>query len=221
MNGIRPKKTLLTAGLLSLAVLPAAGTASAQNPNSQDLSLEARPNPAVAGQSVVLSGRLKGKDKENQTVVLQGAPFPFTPFNTNVATTRTNSGGNYSFTRRPQLNTLYRTRVGNLNSPNVTVQVRRRVSLFVSDSTPRRGQIVRFSGRACPQGDGRIVSIQKRTSTGSFRTVRRTRLREASRCSVYSKRLRIFTDGVFRAVVAADASHLRGFSRTRGLDAHR
>ena len=65
------------------------------------------------------------------------------------------------------------------------------------------------------------MSIQRRTSTGTFATVRRTRLRAASRCSVYSRRLRVFRDGTFRVVVAADASHARGFSRTRSLDAHR
>jgi hypothetical protein len=80
---------------------------------------------------------------------------------------------------------------------------------------------VRFSGRSCPQHDGALVSIQKRTSTGGWRTVRRTRLREASRCSVYSRRLRVFHDGTFRAVVAAEASRARGFSRTRTADAHR
>jgi hypothetical protein len=153
-------------------------------------------------------------------VSLDGAPYPYTSFANNIATTTTSSNGEFSFTRRPRLNTRYRVRVGNL-SATTTVLVRQRVSLFLSDSTPRRGQIVRFSGRSCPTHDGAVVSIQKRTSTGSFRTVRRTRLREASRCSVYSRRLRIYTDGVFRTVVARDADHARGFSRRRSADAHR
>jgi hypothetical protein len=221
------KKIIAAAAILAAVVVPAAAGAAPGNGNgngnnsTQTLTLKPTPNPVVAGRSVVLSGQLKGPNHSGKTVTLGGAPYPFTPFNNNVATTVTNSAGNYAFTRKPQLNTLYRTRVGGVSSPNVTVLVRRRVSLRLSDYTPRRGQIVRFSGRACPTGDGLIVSIQRKTSTGSYRTVRRTRLQAATRCSVYSRSLRIFRDGRFRAVVAADPSHLRGFSRSRVADAHR
>jgi hypothetical protein len=219
------KKIIAAAGILAAVAVPATAGAAPGNGNgnnsSQTLTLKATPNPVVAGRSVVLSGQLKGPNHAGRTVALGGAPYPFTPFNNNVATTVTDAAGNYAFTRRPQLNTLYRTHVGGVNSPNVTVLVRRRVSLRLSDYTPRRGQIVRFSGRACPTGDGLIVSIQRKTSTGSYRTVRRTRLQEATRCSVYSKRLRVYHDGRFRTVVASDASHVRGFSRSRVADAHR
>ena len=217
------KKIIAAAGILAAAAVPAAAGAAPGNGNNSTptLTLKATPNPVVAGRSVALSGQLKGPNHDAKTVTLGGAPSPFTPFDHNLATTVTNAAGNDAFTRRPQLNTLYRTRVGGVSSPNVTVLVRRRVSLRLSDYTPRRGQVVRFSGRACPTGDGLIVSIQRKTSTGSYRTVRRTRLQAATRCSVFRKRLRIFRDGRFRAVVAADASHLRGFSRSRVADAHR
>ncbi|MCA1702832.1 MAG: hypothetical protein LC808_05995, partial [Actinobacteria bacterium] len=188
---------------------------------AQELSLGAAPNPIVLDRGTVLSGRLKGTNKVGRTVTLDGAPHPFTSFTNNIATTTTSASGDFSFTRRPRLHTRYRVRVGNLFSPGVTVLVRQRVSLFLSDRTPRRGQLVRFSGRSCPAHDGAVVSIQKRTSTGGWRTVRRTRLREASRCSVYSRRLRVYTDGTFRTVVASDADHARGFSRRRSADAHR
>jgi hypothetical protein len=218
---------LLIAGALTVAiVLPAAAQANHKSGhqggsgNAETLSLGATPNPLVFGRSTVLSGRLTGNNKAGRTVHLDGAPYPYTSFVNDIATTTTGPNGGFSFARRPSLNTRYRVRVGALSS-STTVLVRQRVSLFLSDSTPRRGQLVRFSGRSCPTHDGAIVSIQKRTSTGSFRTVRRTRLRDASRCSVYSRRLRIFTDGVFRTVVARDADHARGFSRRRSVDAHR
>jgi hypothetical protein len=183
--------------------------------------LTATPNPVVFGRRTILAGQLKGKNNSGRAVTLQGAPHPFTSFNNNVATTTTDSAGKFSFARRPGLHTQYRVNIGGLLSPTVTVLVRQRVSLFLSDRTPRSGQRVRFSGRSCPTHDGAVVSIQKRTSTGSWRTVRRTRLREASRCSVYSRRLRVFHDGTFRSVVARDADHARGFSRLRSADAHR
>ncbi len=175
----------------------------------------------VFGSATRLSGRLTGGNNGGRPVILQGARHPFTAFNNSVATATTNSAGRYSFTRSPRLHTRYRVSIDGALSPLVTVLVRQRVSLYLSDSTPRRGQLVRFSGRSCPQHDGRTVSIQKRTSTGGWRTVRRTRLREARRCSVYSRRLRIFSDGTFRTVVASDADHARGFSRLRSADAHR
>ena len=184
-------------------------------------SLTTTPNPVVFGSRTVVAGQLKGQNNSGRVVTLQGAPHPFTNFNNNVATATTDSAGKFSFTRRPRLHTQYRVSIGGLLSPTVTVLVRQRVSLFLSDRTPRSGQLVRFSGRSCPTHDGSVVSIQKRTSTGSWRTVRRTRLRDASRCSVYSRRLRIFHDGTFRTVVARDADHARGFSRRRTADAHR
>jgi len=188
---------------------------------AEALSLGAAPNPIVLGRGAVLSGRLNGPNKAGRIVTLRGAPHPFTSFTNNIATTTTDAAGNYSFTRRPGLHTRYGVRVGAILSPTVTVLVRQRVSLRLSDRTPRRGQLVRFSGRSCPTHDGAVVSIQKRTSTGGWRTVRRTTLRDSSRCSVYSKRLRIYSDGTFRTVVARDADHARGFSPRRSADAHR
>jgi hypothetical protein len=218
-------KLLLVVPLAAAAAVPIAAEAhhqpGHQGGGGQQPSLTAAPNPVVFGSATTLSGRLTGANNSGRTVTLQGASHPFTSFNNNVASTTTNNAGRYSFTRRPRRHTRYRVNIGGALSPTVTVLVRQRVSLYLSDRTPRRGQLVRFSGRSCPQHDGRTVSIQKRTSTGGWRTVRRTRLREARRCSVYSRRLRVFNDGTFRTVVAADADHARGFSRLRSADAHR
>jgi len=220
-------RIFLIATAISVAVvLPAAAEANHKPGHqggpgaSEQLSLGAKPNPIVFGRATVVSGRLTATNKAGRTVTLDGAPYPYTSFANNIATTTTSANGDFSFTRKPRLNTRYRVRVGNLFSPTTTVLVRQRASFFLSDSTPRRGQLVRFSGRSCPTHDGAVVSIQKRTTTGSFRTVARTRLREASRCSVYSRRLRIYKDGVFRTVIARDADHARGFSRRRSVDAH-
>ena len=214
----------LSAALAAVA-LPVAAEANhkAGHPGgtAQQPSLSAAPNPVVFGRDTVLSGRLQGGNNAGRVATLQGAPHPFTSFNNNVASATTDSSGRYSFTRRPRVHTRYRVSIGGVLSPTVTVLVRQRVSLYLSDRTPKRGQLVRFSGRSCPQHDGATVSIQKRTSTGGWRTVRRTRLREATRCSVYSRRLRIYRDGTFRTVVASHDDHARGFSRSRSVDAHR
>jgi plastocyanin len=93
------------------------------------------------------------------------------------------------------------------------------VSLQVSDATPTSGEGVRFFGSVRPQQDGRLVRLQRRTRRGSYITVRRIRLRDAGTSrSKFSKRLRVFRDAVFRARLAADATHKAGTSRTRRLN---
>jgi plastocyanin len=90
------------------------------------------------------------------------------------------------------------------------------VTLRISDSTPARGQRVRFFGSVRPERDGRLVQLQRRRRGGSFRTVERIRLRDAGAGrSRYSKRLRVRSSAVFRARVPADADHEAGTSRTR------
>jgi plastocyanin len=93
------------------------------------------------------------------------------------------------------------------------------VTLRVDDPRPRRGQRVRFFGSVRPPHDGRIVRLQKRVGGGRYRAVGRARLRDAGDArSRYSRRLRIFRDGVYRARVPADADHLTGTSRRRRVD---
>ncbi len=189
-----------------------------------DLTIAAQPNPTVFRRATVISGRLKGPDNAGKTVTLR--EFPFGIGAKNVAITTTDAKGDYAFTRRPALNTSYQAftpgavTYGTVVSQAVLVKVRIRIGLRVSDRTPRVGQLVRFRGVACPAHKGLGVRIQRRTPKGTFRTVRRTTLRAAPRCSAYSRRFRIFRDGVYR-VTADDRDHARGFSRTRFLNTPR
>ncbi|MEX2253730.1 MAG: hypothetical protein WD649_06210 [Thermoleophilaceae bacterium] len=187
--------------------------------NTPSIDIGARPDTTIFRGSTIISGRRRGADNANKVVTLRGDQYPFGGGSV-VASTRTDNGGRYSFTRRPTKNTLYRVASGNLLSALIRVNVRIRMSLVLSDYTPRVGQRVRFRGRACPTHDGLTVKIQKRTATGSFRTIRRTRLRPARRCSIYSRRIRLFRDNTFR-VTADDRDHARGFSLTDTVNVHR
>jgi hypothetical protein len=63
------------------------------------------------------------------------------------------------------------------------------------------------------------VRLQRRGSGGRYRTIARTKLRDAGNDrSTYSRRLRVFRDGTYRARVPADADHLAGTSRRRRVD---
>ena len=68
----------------------------------------------------------------------------------------------------------------------------------VSDRTPRAGQRVRFFGTAAPQHDGRNVTIQRQTPTGTWKTVARTRLQDAGdERSKFGHRLRVRRDAIY------------------------
>ncbi len=108
------------------------------------LSIAAKPATTVFQGATVISGRLQDQNKGGRTVVLVADEYPFTGGYA-FATTKTDNNGSYSFTRRPARNTLFRAAVGSLRSAALVVNVRIRMSLSVSDSTPRVGQRVRFS----------------------------------------------------------------------------
>jgi hypothetical protein len=209
-------------GLLVLGLIPVGASAHHKPGHTQGggqqgpLSITARPNPIVYGGSTVISGRLTGQKNGGQTISLRSDPYPFAALG-NVATTTTASNGNYSLTQKPLVNTRFQVRQGGTDSGVILVGVRIRTGLSVSDRTPGRGEVVRFSGRACPEHDGALVRIQKLTRRG-WVTVRRTRLRDAPRCSVYSRGVPVYRDGTYRATVRGDADHLSGISRRRSLD---
>jgi len=224
------RKLGLITALGLAALLPAAAPAhhkpghTGGGGNQGNLSLGADPNPVVFGRTAALAGRLTGPNNSGQTITLQRDRFPYEGTFVTGATATTNSAGYFSFTGRPPVNTRYRVRRGGVLGPTVTVGVRIRVSRRVSDATPRRGQRIRFRGRACPQHDGALVGIQRFSGTlRRYRTIRRTRLRNivGSRCSRYSRRFRVFRDGTYRVKVRTPhGDHLSGFSRRRRIDVH-
>jgi hypothetical protein len=228
---------LAVSGLaLALALVPvAAAQQPPDKPKNQPkpptgvpaLTIGAKPAPIVFSGTTTLSGRLSGTSSDGGTVIRleqdDSRPYgdSYKPAGA-VATTANN--GNYTFALKPLLNTQYR--VVAQASPPVTspaklVLVRTLVGFKLADQTPRRGALVTFSGSVFPAHDGRPVSIQKRSPSGSFITVSRTTLRDAGTAkSTYSRRLRIFRDGVYRVKVAGDADHINGFSSQRTVTVH-
>ncbi|HEX8648481.1 MAG TPA: hypothetical protein VF715_16430 [Thermoleophilaceae bacterium] len=227
---MRIKPVIASCALASLAFATAAVAdhKPGHNPGqgSADVTIAAT-SPIVWGKSSVVNGSVRGAGA-GVLVDLQADPFPYsdTEF-VKEATVPTDAKGDYRFAPLTRLNTRYR--VVAQTSPPVTstiatVLVRIRVKVSVSDSTPKRGSLVTFSGSACPQHDGNLVYLQRRTSTGGYGTVARTKLVDAGdTCSKYSRRLRVFSDGVYRVKVSSggDGDHVAGVSRTVSLDAHR
>lgn len=192
---------------------------------SPALTIAAKPTLITFGRSATVSGRLTGSNHGNRPVGLQRNPWPFRAF-VNARVTRTASNGSYSFTVRPARHTRYRTVTPQpatiydtlLRSPEVLILVRLRVGIRLSDSTPRRGQRVRFFGSVAPKHNGRKVFIQRRRRDGRWRTVARTVTRNAAgNRSRYSKRVRIVRSGAYRVRVRGHADHRTGTSRRRAI----
>jgi plastocyanin len=97
--------------------------------------------------------------------------------------------------------------------------VRPEVTFRVSDSDPRAGRRIRLFGSVRPALDGQRVQIQRRTRTGSWKTIATVELRDAGEeRSRFGVRLRVFRDSVFRARVPADAGHESATSRRKRVD---
>lgn len=209
-------------------MVPFAGADAAKPPKPpkpNQVSLTSSSPLITFGHHDTLSGQLKG-GKAGVPVQLQQERAPFTSGFKNVrgASTTTDNQGKFSFTVQPSVSTKYRAVAKaspTATSPELTLPVRFKVTLRLSDYTPARGQRVRFAGIVAPAHDGATVYIQRRTSTGSYRTVRRALLHHTSgNFSRYSKRIRITAGGVFRARVLKDALHATGTSHAKREHVH-
>jgi hypothetical protein len=213
-------RSLLTGAAALVAALALAATGEAQKPpKAGSVTLDASSAQITFSTPVTLTGKVKGA-KAGVLVTLERRATTQTAF-TAAATATTDNSGSYSFTQRPGRNTVYRVTAGTTppaTSPEVTTAVAPLVGLRVSDTTPSKGQRVRFRGTVRPAHDGRRVAVQRKRADGTWVVVRRPRLRDAgSSFSRYSTRIRVRRTGTYRTVIAAHADHVEGVSRERVL----
>src|SRR3954454_6986830 len=216
-----------------VCALPFAATAAKpskppKSPGPTSLTLAARPATVTYGSTATLSGTLKGPGHASKTVALQRNPYPFKAFKT-VGVTHTDSKGAYHFVVRPARHTRYRTITPApatvydtvVRSPEVLEHVRLRVSIGLSDSTPRRGQPVSFHGFVASKHNGRRVYVQRRLRDGRWVTVARTLTRNATgNRSKYRRGVTIFRTALYRVRVRGHADHSTGTSRARAIRVH-
>jgi hypothetical protein len=191
------------------------------NPN---LTIKASASAVTFGRTVTLSGTTKGMSA-GTSVEVQQNPYPYAGFKPTGKTGVVDPAGNWSIGGiAPQVHTQYKV-VAKTSPPTesaaVFVRVSLRVSFRVSDSTPRKGQRVRFYGTVAPAHDGKPILIQRKTSSG-YRTVARTTLLDnGDATSKYSRRVRIRSRGTYRVIAeSVDQDHDNGTSRSRTLRVH-
>jgi hypothetical protein len=187
------------------------------------VGIAALPGTVTYGGSTVLSGKVTGPKGGGVQVTLEAQPYPFTgPFTATGAVTSTGSNGHYSFTVAPRIRTRYRVVAKTappVTSVAATVGVRYAVRFFLSAAFVHRGARVRFFGSVRPAANGRTVFIQRRSSTGVYRTVATAVLRAttSSTRSSYSRRLRIFASGVYRVRIRGHVPYVASNSRSRRI----
>lgn len=205
---------IATAIALTTAVLAPSAAAAPGTPHQ--LSIAASSPRVVFGEKVALTGQLTGENSGGETVTLEEDPFPFGDFKNSVSTL-TAADGTYRFERTPSLNVKYRASAKSKDpatSPELTVLVAPKIDFTVADKTPKAGQKVRFSGTVAPAHDGLKVAIQRRTSSGGYKTVARATLTDAGDAvSNWKRTLTINSTGTFRVVLPGHDDHATGKSR--------
>lgn len=108
---------------------------------------------------------------------------------------------------------------GGTTPPGSKTAVRPKVTFLVSHSDRRVGRRIRLFGSVRPALDGQRVQLQRRTRTGSWKTIATVKLRDAGQeRSRFGVRLRVFRDSVFRARLPAAAGNESATSRRKRVD---
>jgi hypothetical protein len=113
---------------------------------------------------------------------------------------------------------------GRQASPGFLVAVRRKVSIKVSDRTPRKNQLVRFSGFVSPSyplGPSSVATLQRRDRTGAFANVKAVLLKAAGTFSSYRVRVHVHRAGTYRVYVPASTFFSTGASVAILVRVHR
>ncbi len=173
-------------------------------PCATKVTIKASPNPSVAGQTLVLSGRVRGRSIGGAAITLW-QELPWQRHFHRIARTRVDAVGVYQFNKRTNVNARLYVSSARRRSRTVHQQVRSVVTLTVSNPTPDTGAASLFSGQVTPRHGGEHVQIQQRVGN-RWVQVARPKLGPDSTFR-YSH---VFTTGgarAYRAVFTGDAEN--------------
>ena len=132
------------------------------------LTIAATPNPVLAGEGVLIYGKLEGSDVANQQIYLYHRIVPASHF-TLISITRTNAYGFYEFTRAEGVVMSNRNWfvVGPAGTHSRTMheRVAAVVTLNTSTMTTDTGTPVQFTGTVTPNHPSQRVLLQEQNST--------------------------------------------------------
>jgi hypothetical protein len=213
---------LLAAAALCVPVAAQAQKPKPTPPGRQGVTLKTSTGQITFAQPVTATASVKGA-KAGVSVTLQRRRSTSQTWS-DVETKSTDAKGDASYTVSPHYNVAYRAFVHTTpgqTSAEAPVNVAPLVGFRVSDTTPRAGKRVRFSGTVRPRHNGRRVYVQRKLGGGAFVTVRKATLRAATASySRYSLRVKVRRTATYRVRILGHADHVMGISRERVLTTH-
>lgn len=207
----------LTCALVMVAVPGIANAKVTHAPrHNYGLTINAFPNPIVAGDGVLIYGQLRGPDASGQTIRLYHH-IAGRPGYSLVGTTQTFYGGYYEFTRAEGI--VYTNRDWYVRGPDgshsrtIQEHVAALVTLNSSTTNATTGQPIVFSGHVTPNHSFQRVLLQEQTglNNNSWHTLRTALLGPGSSYSV-PYRFRTPGERDVRAVLPADVRNIRSES---------
>ena len=172
---MRLRFTVLATALAALALTAIPQIASAAPQRDRGLTIHAVPHNIIAGEAVLIYGRL-GSRQPNQLIRLYHRIAPRSSFSL-IGTARTDSAGNYQFTRAENIvetnRSWYVRGPGFTHSRTVDERVAALVSLAASSPSGTTRHAITFSGHLTPDHAGSRVLLQaERGSSDDWTTLK-------------------------------------------------
>jgi hypothetical protein len=206
----------LAAGLSCLLVMVAPAIATAAPRHNHGLTINAVPNPIIAGEAALIYGQLKGPASAGQTIFLYHRINPASSFSL-IGKTATNAMGFYEFTRAEGI--LLSNRSWFVRGPSAThsrtvhERVTALVSLAASETSSTTGRPVVFTGSVTPGHRFQRVVLQEQAgSSGSVWTTIATTFTGGGSSFTVAHRWMRPGEYTLRALFKGDARNVAGAS---------
>jgi hypothetical protein len=198
---------VLATALSALTFVALPGISTAAPTHNHGLTIDASPNPIVAGDPVLIYGQLNVADQANQTVRLYHRINP-QPFFTLIGVTKTDAQGFYEFTRAEDIVLTNRNWFvrgpSDTHSRTVHERVAAEVSLAANQTSGDTLHPLIFTGHVTPDHAGQRVYLQaQKGASDDWTTLKGGRLGPDSNYSI-SNRWRIPGERDVRVLLPAD-----------------
>jgi hypothetical protein len=205
---MRLRIAVLATALSALTFVALPGISNAAPRHNHGLTINATPNPIIAGDPVLIYGQLNLANQADQTIRLYHRINP-KPFFTLIGVTKTNAQGFYEFTREEDI--VLTNRNWFVRGPDATHSrtvhelVAAEVSLAASQTSGDTLHPLVFTGQVTPDHAGQRVYLQAQKGAGDdWTTLKSGRLGAGSNYSI-AYRWRIPGERDLRVLLPADA----------------
>jgi hypothetical protein len=217
---MRPRFAVLGCALAASAVMSLPGIAGAAPRHNHGLTINATPNPIIAGEGVLIYGQLKGTDIAGKTIVLFHHISDSGRGYSRIGSTTTDSHGFYEFTRAEgivETNRSWFVRLAatpGVHSRTVHERVAALVSIGASSTTALTRHPVTFIGHVAPNHAFERVVLQEQIgSTDDWKALKSGRLGPGSNYAIRYA-WKIAGEHTVRVAFRGDNRNIRGESDT-------